>query len=90
MIGKRERKSGEEESLQRLSAIYDKVKARYQDATSQIMEETKDDTMHVVSNWCGYVIKLCSKEFPKSAQKHLLDAIRDAVESEKSHVQPQE
>jgi hypothetical protein len=90
MLGKRERPSCEEETVVRLTSVFDKIKAKYQDSLSAIMEETKDDPLTVVHNWCGAVIKLCSKEFPKVAQKHLLEAIRDSVDLEKSLVQPQE
>jgi hypothetical protein len=90
LLGKRERPSCEEEALARLTSVFEKIKAKHSDALAAIREETKADPLTLAHNWCGYVIKLCSTEFPKVAQKHLLDAIRDVVEQEKSFMQPQD
>lgn len=45
MLGKRERPSCEEETAARLTAVYEKVKKKYNDALTAIREETKNDPM---------------------------------------------
>lgn len=90
LLGKRERPVSEQETVIRLNSVYDKIRNKYKETLNQIHEETKDDPIIMVQNWCGFVIRLASKEFPKASQKHLLDAIRDVVEIEKSFIQPQD
>jgi hypothetical protein len=90
MLGKRERPNCESEAVAKLASVFEKIKEKYTNALVAIRQDVKTDPLSELNSWCGQVIRLCVNEFPRLAQKHLLDAIRDVVDTEKSTMQPQD
>ena len=90
ILGKRDRPTTETQATNKLTKVFENIKTKYSEALNLIQEETKDDPVKIAQNWCGYVIKLCATEFPRSAQRHLLETIRTVLDVEKSMTQPQE
>ena len=93
MLGKRQRTSQDDEQG-KLMAVFNQIKAKYEDAQSQTKEETKDGLVDVFTKWSGQVISLCVRETvnPLETQKQLLQAMKDVyiTSQQQGDVQPQE